>query len=77
MVVEGPIESPLSAYSYFNLALWMMSTDITVLTEIPVYPWTSLMAEFGGTFSLFFGLSLMTLWDGIEILKNVFKGFKA
>ena len=70
-VVEGPIESPLKSDSYFVADLWMPSTEITIFTEIPVYPWTSLMAEFGGAFSLFFGLSIMTLWDGMKRLANV------
>ena len=70
-VVEGPIESDFTKYSYFSVDLWMISTDITILTEILVYPWTSLMAEFGGTFSLFFGLSMMTLWDGMRRMADV------
>ena len=70
------MESPASAYSYFAVDLWMISTDMTVLIETPVYPWTSLMAEFGGSFRLFFGLSLMTLWDGMEVLADVIKQYK-
>ena len=67
-MVEGPIESDFTKYSYFSVDLWMISTDITILTEILVYPWTSLMAEFGGTFSLFFGLSLMSIWNGMKMM---------
>jgi len=40
---------------------------IKVEREIQAYPWTSLVADFGGTFSLFLGISFMTLWDGIAI----------
>jgi hypothetical protein len=29
-------------------------------------PWSSLVAEFGGTLGLFLGFSFMTLWDGVE-----------
>ena len=65
-VVEGPKLSAVTAYSYFAVDLWMTSTDITVITKIPVYPWTSLMAEFGGTFSLFFGLSVMSIWNAMK-----------
>ena len=75
VMIQGSRESVLIAYSYFSVDLWMASTDITILTEIPVYPWTSLMAEFGGTFSLFFGLSMMTLWDGMEKLTQIIKLF--
>ena len=73
VLVEGPIQSDFISYSYFNVEFWMTSTEMTILTEILVYPWTSLMAEFGGTFSLFLGLSVMALWDGIEKLANVIK----
>ena len=34
-------------------------------TEVLVYPLASLVAEFGGTLSLFLGVSFMTLWHGI------------
>ena len=77
VVAEGPNKSVYKAYSYFSVDLWIPSTDITILTEILVYPWTSLMAEFGGTFSLFFGLSIMTLWDGMGKLANIIKNYQA
>ena len=73
VIVEGPIKSSLKYFSDFAVELWMSSTDITILTEILVYPWTSLLAEFGGTFSLFFGLSFMTLWDGMKQMANIIK----
>ena len=75
VVLEGPIESSRSVFSYYAAELWMTTTDITVLTEIPVYPWTSLLAEFGGTFSLFFGLSMMTLWDGMRKMAGLMKQY--
>ena len=76
VMIEGSTESVLTAFSYFSVELWVTSTAITVLTEIPVYPWTSLIAEFGGTFSLFFGLSMMTLWNGMEKLTKIIKLFE-
>ena len=38
--------------------------------QVPHYPWPSLVAEFGGTLSLFLGVSFMTLWDAGEVLKR-------
>ena len=35
-----------------------------------LYTLESLVAEFGGTLSLFLGLSFMTLWDGVELIKQ-------
>ena len=34
--------------------------------KVLIYPWTSLVAEFGGTLGLFLGFSAMTLWDSLE-----------
>lgn len=48
-----------------------MSDDTTVETEILVYPFTSLVAEFGGCHGLFLGFSFMALRDGIEYLTPV------
>ena len=33
----------------FVLSLWAVSNSSSVETEVFVYPWTSLVAEFGGT----------------------------
>lgn len=42
-----------------------------VETEQLIYPWQSLVAEFGGSLGLFLGFSLMTIWDTITALKNL------
>ena len=49
------------------------TNDTYVERELLVYPWTSLVAEFGGTLSLFLGLSFMSLWDGVHILERRLK----
>ena len=49
----------------FNFSLWTVSNDTVFETEHLIYPWTSLLAEFGGTLGLFLGFSFMTIWDGI------------
>ena len=69
--MEGPVEADVVDNSYFSVGLWMVSTDLTLLTVIPVYPWTSLLAEFGGAVGLFFGLSMVTLWDGMRSIADV------
>ena len=48
------------------LGIWVISPDTTVQAEVLLYPWTSLVAEFGGTLSLFLGFSFMTLWEGVQ-----------
>ena len=30
-----------------------------------IYPWQSLVAEFGGALGLFLGFSFMTIWDSV------------
>ena len=68
VLISGPLEAAYTAYSHFSVELWMVTTDITSLTETLIYPWTSLVAEFGGTLGLFLGFSFMTLWDGLATL---------
>ena len=40
-----------------------MLNDSKIETEELIYPWQSLVAEFGGALGLFLGFSLMTIWD--------------
>ena len=63
-----------------SIAVWAISPDTTVETEELIYPWTSLVAEFGGALGLFLGVSFMTIWDWglvvgerIEVLKRIVK----
>ena len=37
------------AHQHFVFSLWAVSNSTTVETEVFVYPWTSFVAEFGGT----------------------------
>ena len=46
------------------------SPFMLVEREDLLYTLESLVAEFGGTLSLFLGLSFMTLWDGVELIKQ-------
>ena len=48
--------------------MWVASSNTRVEAEVFLYPWTSLVAEVGGTAGLFLGLSFMSLWDGLKIL---------
>ena len=48
------------------------SPYLLVEREELLYTLESLVAEFGGTLSLFLGLSFMTLWDGVELINKVF-----
>ena len=53
----------------FLFSLWAVSNSTLVETEQLIYPWTSLVAEFGGALGLFLGVSFMTIWDGVYLLK--------
>ena len=49
-------------------SLWAVSENTRVATEQLVYPLSSLIAEFGGTLSLFLGVSFVTLWDNFRLV---------
>ena len=51
-----------------TFSVWAVSNDTMVEKEQLVYPFSSLVAEFGGTLSLFLGFSIMSLWDGGNFL---------
>ena len=53
----------------FLYSLHTISNDTFVEREELVYPWTALVADFGGSISLFLGLSFMSLWDGIRCMR--------
>ena len=51
--------------------LWAVSAKTKVETEVLIYPSSSLVAEFGGTLSLFLGFSFIALWDNFSTLKRI------
>ena len=68
---------------FFVVSLWPISSTTRLEKEELIYPFASLVAEFGGTLGLFLGFSFMTLWDGLEsigkmghVLTNFFSSFK-
>ena len=50
-----------------QLVVWNTSPYMLIEAEKLVYTLESLVAEFGGTLSLFIGFSFMNLWDVVEI----------
>ena len=70
VVVNGPLDSAYQDPNYhLTIEVWMLTTEVTVETEMPLYSWKDLVADFGGTLSLLLGVSFMTLWDGVARLK--------
>ena len=55
----------------FSFSLWAFSNRTLVKTEQSIYPLSSLVAEFGGTLSLFLGFSFMSLWDKIYVVRKI------
>ena len=67
----GPTLSGRNSYtSYFGMLY--VSTSTVMEVEMLAFPWTSLVAEFGGTLGLFLGLSFMNIWDGALFGTNSF-----
>ena len=65
---EWPVEGQI------QYGLWSVTKLTKIEKEILLYPFTSLLAEFGGALGLFLGFSIMTIWEGAEgIIEYVFK----
>ena len=48
------------------LAFWAASHTTQIEEEVLLYPFTSLVAEFGGSLGLFLGFSFLTIWQQIR-----------
>ena len=65
-------------YETLVFSLWAVSSSTNVETEVLVYPWTSLVAEFGGTLGTYTYLDIKTvLYCTVSILTilGLFLGF--
>ena len=51
-----------------SFSLKFSQSSLVLKKEVLVYPLTSLVAEFGGTFGLFVGFSFIMFWDSAEFL---------
>ena len=58
---------------YVAFSLWALSENTRVATEQLVYPVSSLIAEFGGTLSLFLGVSFVTIWDNFCLFSVIYR----
>ena len=68
-VFIGDLAQSTFKSEHFAFSLWAISRETIVKTELLIYPLSALVAEFGGTLSLFLGFSFMTLWDNIVLIK--------
>ena len=72
-----PIVTKIGGEDWFWVfALTLVSTDIKVETEALVYPFTTLVSDFGGSLGLFLGFSFLMLWDWIIHMAAAFRDFK-
>ena len=62
------MSTDLSDFDEFGAVVLYGSLSTTVLREYLIYPWDSLVADFGGTLGLFVGFSFVMLWDIVEYL---------
>ena len=63
-VVGTPLKWEMKGVSYINL--FYTSTDIITSQEVLLYPFDSLVSEFGGALGLFLGFSFLGLLDIIQ-----------
>ena len=59
-----------SYLSALKLDQFLFSLWANVATEELIFPISSLVAEFGGTLSLFLGFSFISLWDTLTTLRK-------
>ena len=69
----------LRDFNKYGVVLTYGSLGTTVLTEYYIYPFESLVSDFGGSLGLFVGFSFVMLWDVLQlgvihILRNHFWG---
>ena len=55
-----------------SFSMKFSQSPLVLKKEVLVYPLTSLVAEFGGTFGLFVGFSFVMFWDSAEFLMKYF-----
>ena len=75
--IVGDLHTSTFNSSEFVFSLLASTNDTVVETETLMFPWTSLVAEFGGTLSLFLGVSFMMVWDIFFWLGRFLKHFLA
>ena len=59
-------ESESTPENQSRLYFWAASSKTHIEEELLLYPFTSLLAEFGGALGLFFGFSFMAIWQEIR-----------
>ena len=59
-------QSESTPESQSRLYFWAISSKTHIDEEVLLYPFTSLLAEFGGALGLFFGFSFMAIWQEIR-----------
>ena len=67
-MIERQIETDLRDFNIFGVVFTYGSLGTTVLREYLIYPFDSLVSDFGGTLGLFVGFSFVTLWDLIQLV---------
>ena len=60
------VATDLRDLSSFGMVLTYGSLSITVLREYFIYPFDSLVSDFGGTLGLFVGFSFVMFWDVVQ-----------
>ena len=65
---KDPYVSGLEKSNTTGLLLGYSSTSLTVKEESPLYPFSSLFGDFGGSLGLFVGFSLLTF--GLTIIDS-------
>ena len=71
--IVGDMHTSAAKSSAFMFSMVASTNDSLVETETLMSPWTSLVAEFGGTLTLSLGVSFITVWDRVFLLERIIK----
>ena len=76
-LVGEPDESRLrNQKTAIIIKLALTDTMIKSITEIKAYNFISFLAEFGGALGLFVGWSLLSVFDLVEVFRNIWPDLK-
>ena len=61
--------------NFLSLAVFFESTTVTVIKEVPKYTPDSLLSSLGGALSLYLGISIISMFELLQLAVMIMKKF--